>query len=1110
MNENNLSGNMQNQLEQQAFIAKLGQIALGADSLETLLETTVSQVRKILKADYCKVLEYYPQSQSLLLRAGEGWQAGLVGNAQVEAGLDSQAGYTLISDAPVVVDDLSQEQRFHGPKLLLDHEVKSGISVVIRGIQHPYGVLGVHSREIRKFKPYDADFVQAIANILAGFIERSSVEDSLRNLNLSLGTQVDERTRMLRLLLDVTVRVNESESVDEAIIVVLDTIRSFTGWQAGHALFTIEDDHQNQLVDDHSLLTPNPIWSLDDSRDYTGITEARKYITFEDGDCLAGAALQNNAPILVEDISQQSVVGKERLLDAGLRSALAIPIVKATEVVLVIEFFFKDTAGMTTEFLEVLAYAGVKLGREIERRQAEEQLRESESRLIEAQRIARVGSWEWDVTKDKVSWSPELLHIFDIGAGEFEGTYQAFLDRVHPDDLELVRTEIQKAYETGNPYYFRHRIITSNGKQLILQAHGKVLLDEKNQPVKMVGTAQDISQIVAIENRLREQDKLLDRVLAQSGIDLWALDGKGNLRLSRRRGLAALGIPAGQLGANVFDLLPESDPLVQHLHQAMDGVEVEVDLKVGEHTYDLHLLPQLDQQNNITGVNGIAFDITRRLKTEQALRKSEQNYRQVIESVREYAIFSLDIDGHVMTWNEGAKRVMGYRAEEILGKHFSVFFIPADREQGLPQRATRIVLDKGKYEAEGWRMRKDGTHFWANTLLTPIYDDDGKLQGLTKIVRDFTDRRNADQAIRESEIKFRSIFEFGAMGIALLDLKGRFLLTNPPLQRILGLGIQEMLSQSLESLAYQIDSPSLIDMYAEIASGNHNLFRRETRFHKKDGQIVWVSLTFSLVRDENSSPAYVISMFEDITYRKRMEAEIQVIKRQLIISQEEQKLRLAQELHDDPMQELYGALFQLETMDDSIPKDEMQSQIDLTKRSVEQVIYKLRVICGQLRPLSLAPFGLEGAIREHMDKFQEEHPQLNVKLELTYDGQLLSDEIRISLFRIYQQALGNVIRHAQATTVIVRFYYDDQEVTLDVEDDGVGFEVPFSWLDLARKEHLGLAGSAERAELLGGKLIIQSKPGKGTLVRSVIPLKPSEDPAISVFTDPEIYKTHKV
>lgn len=339
------------------------------------------------------------------------------------------------------------------------------------------------------------------------------------------------------------------------------------------------------------------------------------------------------------------------------------------------------------------------------------------------------------------------------------------------------------------------------------------------------------------------------------------------------------------------------------------------------------------------------------------------------------------------------------------------------------------------------------------------------------------------------------------MGIALLDLHGNFLLTNPSLQKMLRFQEQELLSQSLRSLSYPFDTILLMELYAEIAAAKNNLFRQESRFQRKDKQIVWVSLTFSLVGNAGDSPAFVIGLFEDITYRKRMEAELREVKRQLIISEEKQRLYLAQELHDDPMQELYGVLFQLETLDleteqNSGLQDELQVQLKLTKDMIEQIIQKLRVMCGQLRPINLAPFGLEGAIREHIDKFKEEHPNLIVKLDLSYDGQLLSDEVRISLFRIYQQAMGNIIRHAQANRIVVRFFYDHHKASLEVEDDGVGFEVPPRLFMLTRQDHLGIAGAAERAELLGGRLTIRSAPGKGTLVRAVVPLKPFEDPAM--------------
>ena len=380
-------------------------------------------------------------------------------------------------------------------------------------------------------------------------------------------------------------------------------------------------------------------------------------------------------------------------------------------------------------------------------------------------------------------------------------------------------------------------------------------------------------------------------------------------------------------------------------------------------------------------------------------------------------------------------------------------------------------------------------------------DEKGELLGYTKLVRDYTSRREVEQALQASETRFRSIFQFGALGIALLDLNGNFLLTNPSLQKMLRFQEQELLAHSLQSLSYPLDTVSLMEMYAEIAAGKNDLFRQESRFQRKDGQIVWVRLTFSSVSNANDPSTFVIGLFEDITYRKRMEAELREVKRQLITSEEKQRLYLAQELHDDPMQELYGALFQLETLDIGVLQDaglqnELQTQLKLTKDTIEKVLQKLRAMCGELRPINLAPFGLEGAIREHIDKFKGEHPNLDVRLELTYDGQLLSEEVRISLFRIYQQAMGNIIRHAQANHVVVRFYYDHQKASLEVEDDGIGFDVPLRLFGLARQDHLGIAGAAERAELLGGKLIIRSMPGKGTRVQAVVPLKPFEDPAI--------------
>ncbi len=147
----------------------------------------------------------------------------------------------------------------------------------------------------------------------------------------------------------------------------------------------------------------------------------------------------------------------------------------------------------------------------------------------------------------------------------------------------------------------------------------------------------------------------------------------------------------------------------------------------------------------------------------------------------------------------------------------------------------------------------------------------------------------------------------------------------------------------------------------------------------------------------------------------------------------------------------------------------------------------LRTTCRELRPPSLSPFGLEVAIRDHVEKFQDQNPGIQVHLELMQDKQVLSDSMRLSLFRIYQQAIQNVARHAQASDVYIRFLWDEQSVILEVEDNGMGFEVPKNWMELVREEHFGLLGIAERVESMRGKLEIVSALGNGTLVRAIAP-----------------------
>jgi signal transduction histidine kinase len=230
----------------------------------------------------------------------------------------------------------------------------------------------------------------------------------------------------------------------------------------------------------------------------------------------------------------------------------------------------------------------------------------------------------------------------------------------------------------------------------------------------------------------------------------------------------------------------------------------------------------------------------------------------------------------------------------------------------------------------------------------------------------------------------------------------------------------------------------------------------------------------------------------EIGQRQRMQAELAEAQGRLAESREAERLHLAQELHDGPVQDLYGARFQLGELREGLQRDVDLARLVVIQTTLQQVIGTLRAICGELRPPALAPFGLERAIRSHAEQYRQAHPEIDVRLDLAPDGQALPERVRLALFRICQEALNNVAQHAQARSVSIRFALDAAQVVMEIEDDGAGFAVPAHWLELARRGHLG---AAERAEAIGGQLEVISAVGAGTMVRIVVSRLAEVEPA---------------
>lgn len=230
-----------------------------------------------------------------------------------------------------------------------------------------------------------------------------------------------------------------------------------------------------------------------------------------------------------------------------------------------------------------------------------------------------------------------------------------------------------------------------------------------------------------------------------------------------------------------------------------------------------------------------------------------------------------------------------------------------------------------------------------------------------------------------------------------------------------------------------------------------------------------------------------LAMQAEITERKRIEGELAELQRRLLDHVENERVQLARDLHDGPMQELYGLVFQVDTLFQEMDAVQGTEAVEAFKSKLLDVIQSLRIISRELRPPTLAPYGLEKAIRSHADQFQLMHPDINVELMLDKDGQSLPEPVRMALFRIYQTAISNILRHAQATEVKIHFVMDENMAHLQIEDNGRGFEVPKRWITLARLGHMGLVGAIERAEAAGGGLNIDSQPGQGTRIHVTVP-----------------------
>jgi PAS domain S-box-containing protein len=301
----------------------------------------------------------------------------------------------------------------------------------------------------------------------------------------------------------------------------------------------------------------------------------------------------------------------------------------------------------------------------------------------------------------------------------------------------------------------------------------------------------------------------------------------------------------------------------------------------------------------------------------------EGRYRLLVEAVTDYAIYMLDPAGIVSSWNPGAERFKGYTRDEILGQHFSRFYTEEDRSRGLPDRALATAASEGKFESEGWRVRKDGTRFWAYVVIDPIRDAAGTLLGFAKITRDLTERRAAEETLRRSQEQFRLLVQgVSDYAIYMLDTEGHVISWNLGAQRIKGYQPEEIIGSHFSRFYTDEDRGTGEPKKALDAARRHGRFEKEGRRVRKDGSRFWASVVIDAIYDDNGKLIGFAKITRDITERKETQQKLEAARDALLQSQKMEAIgQLTGGVAHDFNNLLMAVLASLELMRKRLPDD---------------------------------------------------------------------------------------------------------------------------------------------------------------------------------------------
>ncbi len=509
-----------------------------------------------------------------------------------------------------------------------------------------------------------------------------------------------------------------------------------------------------------------------------------------------------------------------------------------------------------------------------------------------------------------------------------------------------------------------------------------------------------------------------------------------------------------------------SEEARQRSEQALKEAHDQLEQKVHQRTAELIASNDLLRQ-----------EITDRKRIEEALVAATAMWEQTFNAIPDHLCI-MDVRGVILRANQAMRNCFEPVHGDLVGLDYELcYYGTTTPERDHPCAA---VLSHGlPVVCEGEFPMLEGSYLLASY---PLRDGTGQQWGAISSVRDITERKRTQAALKETEEKYRGIFENAIEGIFQSTLDGRFVSANPAIARMFGYDSPQELMSERNLVREHYVNPEQRKVFTRLMEKNGFVRDFELQAYRKDRSIIWTSENVRVVRDEAGTLLYYEGIVEDITRRKEVEQERLELLRRLVSAQEDEQRRISRELHDQMGQSLAALLLGLKSIQGIVDNEPARSQVQRLQEITNRIADDMHSLIRELRPTALDDLGLHTALSNYIAEWSQ---QSNIAVDFHSYGLSncrLDNQLETTIYRIVQEALNNVLKHANAKSVSVILEKRGSKVSVIVEDDGIGFDAELLLRTPGRHGRFGLLGMRERSMLVGGLLNIESTPGVGTTV----------------------------